>query len=137
MQHLSWRHLSISGISQLLLNRFGPNFESRFVGQYLKDAHFQGDICPNNICPGKKLFISAISQLLLPRFWPKLLDLFFGKLYFCTTHCLDQTSFDPNIFLTQKVFDLTFFNQIFFWPFIFQLKIFNDLNFLDLNFLDW
>ena len=39
-QHLTWRHLSISAISQLLWNQFWPNFKGRFV-----------DICPGNICP--------------------------------------------------------------------------------------
>ena len=32
-QHLSWRHLSISGISQLLLTRFWWNFKGSFLGQ--------------------------------------------------------------------------------------------------------
>ena len=47
-QHMSLRHLSISGISQMLLTQFGPNFK----GKSLTDANRQGDICTGNICPG-------------------------------------------------------------------------------------
>ena len=52
MQHLSWRHLSISAISQLLLARFWPNFKGRFLGTSRRDSYCYGDICPGNICPG-------------------------------------------------------------------------------------
>ena len=45
MQHLSWRHLSISAISQQLLPRFGPNFKGRFLVQSLTDTNGHGDIC--------------------------------------------------------------------------------------------
>ena len=51
-QYLSWQHLSISGISQLLLTQFWPNFKGRFLGQSLIDANCYGDIYPGNICPG-------------------------------------------------------------------------------------
>ena len=43
---------SMSVISQLLLNRFGPNFKCRFLGPSLTDANCHSDICPGNICPG-------------------------------------------------------------------------------------
>ena len=33
-QHLSWWHLSISGISQLLLTRCWPNFKGRFLDPF-------------------------------------------------------------------------------------------------------
>ena len=52
IQHLSWRHLSISGISQLLLSRFWPNFKSRFLESSWTDSNCHGDICQGNICPG-------------------------------------------------------------------------------------
>ena len=51
-QHLSWGHLSISAISQLLLARFGPNFKQRVQGTYTTDYNCHHDICPGNICPG-------------------------------------------------------------------------------------
>ena len=51
-QHLSWRHLSISGISQLLLTRFWQNFKGRFLGLSWTDFNYHNDICPGNICPG-------------------------------------------------------------------------------------
>ena len=35
-QHFSWQHLSISGISQLLLALFWPNFKGRFLGDRLE-----------------------------------------------------------------------------------------------------
>ena len=50
-QHLSWRHLSISTISQLLLVRFWPNFKGRFLGPIWTFSSFQNDICSGNICP--------------------------------------------------------------------------------------
>ena len=52
MQHLSSRHLSISGISQLLLTRFWWNFTGRFLGTSRKASNCHGDICPGNTCPG-------------------------------------------------------------------------------------
>ena len=51
-QHLSWVHLSISAISQLLLARFGPNFKQRVQGTYTTDYNCHHNICPGNICPG-------------------------------------------------------------------------------------
>ena len=50
-QHLSWRHLSISTISQLLLVRFWPNFKGRFLGPIWTYSNFQNEICSSNICP--------------------------------------------------------------------------------------
>ena len=41
-QHLSWWHLSISAISQLLLARFWPNFKGRFLGPSLTDLNYHG-----------------------------------------------------------------------------------------------
>ena len=52
MPHLSWGHLSISAISQLLLARFGPNFKQRVQGTYTTDYNCHHGICPGNICPG-------------------------------------------------------------------------------------
>merc|ERR1711875_135502 len=51
-QHLSWGHLSISAISQLLLARFESNFKQRVLGTYTTDHNCHHDICPDNICPG-------------------------------------------------------------------------------------
>ena len=50
MQHLFWRHLSISAISQLLLAWFWPNFKSRFLGPFWTYSNCNNDICPGNIC---------------------------------------------------------------------------------------
>ena len=36
-RHLSWGHLSISAISQLLLARFGSDFKQRVLGTYTTD----------------------------------------------------------------------------------------------------
>ena len=49
-QHLSWRHLSISAISQLLLALFWPNFKGRFLGPFWTYSNCNNDICPGNIC---------------------------------------------------------------------------------------
>ena len=51
-QHLSRWHLSISGISQLLLIRFWPNFSGSFLGLSLTVANCHDTICSGNICPG-------------------------------------------------------------------------------------
>ena len=51
-QHLSWLHLSISGISQLLLTWFWWNFKGRFLRLSWTDFNYRSDICPGNICPG-------------------------------------------------------------------------------------
>ena len=51
-QHLSWGHLSISAISQLLLAQFGSNFKQRVLGTYTTDYNYHHDMCPGNICPG-------------------------------------------------------------------------------------
>ena len=91
---MSWRHLSILVISQLLLARFWPNFKGRFLGPSLTDVNCHGDICPGNICQGDicpyqkylicycqiltniSAVINPISTKLkvltiLNRFWPK------------------------------------------------------------------
>ena len=75
MQHLSWQHLSMSRISQLLLARFRPNFKSWLMGPSWTDSKCHGAICPGNICPGD---ISGISQLILTRFWPNFKGRFLG-----------------------------------------------------------
>ena len=41
---MSGQHLSISGISQLLLTDFLPNFKGRFSGQSLTNANHQGRV---------------------------------------------------------------------------------------------
>ena len=48
---MSWGHLSISAISQLLLARFGSNFKQRVLGTYTIDYNCPHNICPGNICP--------------------------------------------------------------------------------------
>ena len=49
---MSRQHLSISGIYQLFLSQFWPNFKVRFLEPFLIDANHYGDICPVNICLG-------------------------------------------------------------------------------------
>ena len=49
-QHLSWPHMSISGISQLLLTWFWWNIKGRFLGTSRTDSNCHSDICPCNIC---------------------------------------------------------------------------------------
>ena len=48
-QNFSWRYLSISGISQLLLTRFWRNFKGRFLGISRTDSNCSGNICPDPI----------------------------------------------------------------------------------------
>ena len=65
-QHLSWGHLSISAIYQLLLARFGPNFKQRVRGTYTTDYNCHHGICPDNICPGDICHIRNISAFTDP-----------------------------------------------------------------------
>ena len=65
-QHLSWRQLSISGISQLLLTRCWPNIKGRFLEPFFNRCQpLWGYLSSQH------LSISGISQLLLSQFWPK------------------------------------------------------------------
>ena len=65
---MSWGHLSISAISQLLLVRFGSNFKQRVLGTYYNRLQLsQRHLSMQHLSWGQ-LSISAISQLLLVRF---------------------------------------------------------------------
>ena len=84
MQHLSWQHMSISGISQMLLAWFWLNFKDRFLGLSLTDANCYGDICQGNICPGNicpyQKYISCYWSDFDQTFWTQLLGAFFGPM---------------------------------------------------------
>ena len=67
-QHLSWGHLSISAISQLILARFGSNFKQRVLGTYTTDYNCHYAICPDNICP---MDICPYQQYIIC-YWPNL-----------------------------------------------------------------
>ena len=93
--HVLPGHLSISAISQLLLNQFWPNFEGRFLGSSLLDAICQDNFFPDNICPGN------ICSLLITQFVPNFLDpilrrqnFFFIKIFVDTNFFLPQNYFD-------------------------------------------
>ena len=90
-QHLSWRHLPISGIFQLLLIRFWPNFKSWILGPCLKEANCHGDICTGiiasyDICPYHQ-YLSCCWSDFDQTYWIKFL---WTKMF------LDTTSLDPN-----------------------------------------
>ena len=51
LSHWPQRYLTPSCI-QLLLTRFGPNFNYRVLGTSRTDSICHCDICPANICPG-------------------------------------------------------------------------------------
>ena len=107
-QYLSWQHLSISGISQLLLTQFGPNFLDLifvvliFWTKFFLDQTF---LDPN-------IFFKTISPGL--KFWP---NIFFTK------------------FLFTKNFYRFFGQQIFGWFFCFNLNITTKTNSERQNFL--
>ena len=65
---LDSQHLSTSGISQLSLTQFWPDFESRFLRPSLTDSNRHGVICHRTICP---------SQLFVTQFWPSYRPNFF------------------------------------------------------------
>ena len=84
MQHLSWRHLSISAISQLLLARFWPNFKGRFLGPFWTYPNCHNDICPGNISP-------YWQYLSLANYYPFTLGNLRGYyciFYFCMSECM-------------------------------------------------
>ena len=142
---MSWSHLSISGVFQLLLTRFRPNFKGRFLGPSLTDANCLGDICPGNKCPGNicpgnicpgnicpyQQYLSCYSsdfdhQLF---FRPKI---FVGSTIFLPAISLDTKKFlNPKLFWTQIFLrPQNFFQtQIFFSIILFRPKIFLDPNF--------
>ena len=106
-QHLTWRHLSILAISQLLLARFWPNFKGRFLWPFLTDANCHSDICSGNICPYQE-YLSSYWP------WPIFLNQIFGDLNF-----FEPCFCDPRFFQTQKLFlDIIFFLK-FFWANLF------------------
>ena len=96
-QHLSWQHLSISGISQLLLSQFWPNFKDR--SQIFRAKKF---LYPKFV--GLKKFLDQKS------FW----TLFFWTSFFWTTTFLDLTLFDSKIFCLKCFWTWIFFNKFFF-----------------------
>ena len=150
MQHLSWQHLSISGISKLLLNRFWWNFKGNFLGTSRTDSNFQVDICSGNICPGDicpyQEYLSCyrlnFDQTLRVDSKKKFFlflepDHFTQK--FCIQNLLDSKFVGPQSFLDPKFFwkwifltfiflTKTFWNLILFW-----LKIFLDPRLLGLT----
>ena len=70
--NLSRQHLSISGISQLLLVWFWPNFKSRFLETFITYTNCHSDICPGNICPYQGYFSC---------YWPNFNQTFLTQLF--------------------------------------------------------
>ena len=101
--HLSWLHLSLSGIFQLVLTKFRPNFKGRFLGQSLTDVNCCGDIYPGNICPG-----NTCPSECLCCFWPNFDQTFvtqyfvgltfFGLKFYLTGQTLWHKFFEPQNF---------------------------------------
>ena len=132
-QHLSWWHLSITGIFQLLLIKCWPNFKCRFLQPSLIEANCHGDLCPGNICPYQQ-YLSYCWSNFDQTFWTQY-DLC-GPKFFWTKLLLTLNFFGPNIFFSdQKItLDSKMFSdrRFFFWP-----KFFSKPNFLDQPFLFW
>ena len=111
---MSWWHLSISGISQLLLTRFLPNFldpnvKGRFMGQSSTDANCYDDICPGNIYHGNICPYQQYLSYYWTDFDQTLWTQFFGCLYFYRPHFFNQTIFTQIFFGTKIFFYLNFF----------------------------
>ena len=105
-EHFFWGQLSISVITQLLLNQFWPKFKCRFLGLSLLDAIRQDDICPCNICSGE---ICPYHQYLTKFFWTKIL---------LDPNFYDTKLFGTKIILVSKFFldPIFYFNTIFYYP---------------------
>ena len=160
-QHLSWQHLSISGISQLLLTGFWWNFKGSFLEPSLTDSDYQVNICPFNICPCEICPYQDYLRLTLcwPKFEGRFLEPFFNRCqplwwYLSSQHLSWQhlsisgisqlllSQFWPDFkgrsqfifllkFLEPDLFTKFFLTQNFFGP-----QIFLNLNILDNIFLD-
>ena len=136
-QHLSCRHLSISGTSQLFVTLFWPNFNAMFLGSSLKDSNCHGDICSGNICPNEMCSYYHNLSCYWPNFHETFGTQFFGpmnffvpKIFWIKMFLLPKTLLghifytqnflDPNIFWIQNfldpnLFGLDFFTLTFFW----------------------
>ena len=138
-------HMSISGISKLLLIQSWPNFKGRILGPYLKDANCYGDICPYNICPcyicQNKQYLCCYWSNFDKTFWtqfmwshnqnvlgqtfsrPKILLGFLTREFIGPKKMLNSNCFGPNFFSNLKLF---FRPKIFLEP---KLKKKSDQNF--------
>ena len=119
-QHLFKQHFSISAISQLVQNKFGPNFKCRFLDPFLPDARVAFVHISNNSSVTDPIFIKFFFELRF--FGPKIfLDPeicwaqkfsnpnFFGHNFvrpklFWTQSCWIKKLVGHNIFLNQKYF---------------------------------
>ena len=106
MKYLSRRHLSISGISQLLLSQF---FRDHLLQMATVIVTFvQATHCLQH------LYISAISQLLLIQFYPTFRTKILGALIFVNQNVWTQHFFrtffsDQKFFRTQNFYGPQFF----------------------------
>ena len=99
-QHLSRRHLSISGISQLLLTRFWPNFKVSFLGLSLTNVKMTFVQATFDLAKSVHISnMSAVTEpILIKLFWPKF---FFDLNFFLLKINLDPIFFDQNFFFYQ------------------------------------
>ena len=117
-QYLSWVHLSISGISQLWLTIYRPNFKSRFDWPSRTDSNNQGDIylgkiCPGGICPYLEYlscywldFDQTLKLGSRDLFWQTAVKV--TMIIFHSDFCLPQYFLGPKIFGTQNLLTKSF-----------------------------
>ena len=131
----------MSAISQLLLNRFWPNFKTRFLGPSWTDSSCHGDICPANNCPGNicpyqsylSCYWANFDQTLKIDSWenleviPTLMATFVQETFVHFRNISAVT--DP---ILTELFLPNFLRALIFWPKILFHPIHN--NFLDQNF---
>ena len=149
MQHLPWRHLSISAISQLLLARLWPNLKGRFLGPFLTYSNCHNDICSGNICPYQEYLschwpdfdetLKVIPGTILNLFQHfsnnnKISSNKFGWKNFSTKNW--PNFFRPKIFLTKKVYvkKILWTKNVFRPNFFCHQKCFSTNNYFNLNF---
>ena len=132
-QHLSWKHLSISGISQLLLVWFWPKFKSRFLELFLTFTNCQSDIFQGNICPGDICPYQEYLSCYWPNFDQTFLAQFFESLNFLAQNFVSLKFFEHNIFLDQNCFgDICPYQEYLscYWPDFYKtFWVFEDHNF--------
>ena len=137
---MSRKHLSISGISQLLLVWFWPKIKSRFLELFLTFTNCHSDICQGNVCPGDICPYQEYISCYWPNFDQTFLAQFFESLNFLAQNFVSPKFFEHNNFLDQNCFgDICPYQDYLscYWPDFFEtfwVKFFCNQNFEDQNF---
>ena len=109
--YMSWQHLTISAISQILLTRFWQNcLDPIFWGPWFFEGHILlTKLLLTQIFFGPKIFCTKNFFTLI------FLTRLFGPKIFCTRNLIDLKFADSRFFFDQDFFYPKFFGPNFFW----------------------